>query len=390
MYRKTVFFFFLLLVLKGCKPHKDTSKTKEITMDTVVVKKLNSEAQSIAKYVTKNCVIAHRGSTYFTPEESEPAFRWARNIGADYLEFDVQMTKDSALVAFHDTDLNRTTNVAQVFPDRAKSSIDAFTLAELRSLDVGSPFNKKHPKQARSSFKGLKIMTLRDVVKIAEGYRIQYKNGQPVKDIKNGKWLGQYRYQKDEEDNGNRPGIYVETKSPKPGVEQLLADELTALGWNINENPKTITIFDKKVTVANTKARLILQSFSTISLVELEKYLPNVPKCLLLWRPDMGKNYKEDLKKAIDFSVDNNIEIMGTSISGAPNNYDELTTPWITDLIHSSGMLIHPYTFDTEKQLNTYKNRIDGMFTNRADLVLELYGRKNRQSPDEILIELGY
>ena len=68
--------------------------------------------------ITNDLIIAHRGTTYWAPEETEPAFRWARNIGADYLELDLQLTKDNFLVAFHDTNLKRTTNITTVFPNR--------------------------------------------------------------------------------------------------------------------------------------------------------------------------------------------------------------------------------------------------------------------------------
>ena len=39
-------------------------------------------------------VMAHRGSTFWAPEETESAWRWAREMGADYLESDLQCTKD--------------------------------------------------------------------------------------------------------------------------------------------------------------------------------------------------------------------------------------------------------------------------------------------------------
>jgi len=37
-----------------------------------------------------------------------PAFEHAVSVGFRYLETDVHVTKDGVLVAFHDTDLNRT------------------------------------------------------------------------------------------------------------------------------------------------------------------------------------------------------------------------------------------------------------------------------------------
>ena len=104
----------------------------------------------------------------------------------------------------------------------------------------------------------------------------------------------------------------------------------------------------------------------------------------------MKGDLKAVYKNAIEFAIKNNVQIIGSSIAGEPNNYEELTAPWMVELIHNAGMVIHPYTFDTNKQLIEYKERVDGIFTNRADLALEFYNRKSHTSPQGILIELGY
>lgn len=351
---------------------------------------INENAKTVQNYINKDVVIAHRGTTYWAPEETEPAFLWARNIGADYLELDIQMTKDSVLVALHDDTLERTTNVSEIFPAVDNPTVDNFTLKELRSLDAGSWFNKENPEKARTGFIGLKIATLQDVIMIAEGYRIKKIDGEPVKEIVNSIWTGKYEYEKDPSDNGNRPGIYIETKHPKLNIEKHLSDKLSQLGWNINTNPKKIETIENKVGIANSNARVILQSFSPESIINLETELPNIPKCFLLWKPDMKGDLKEVYQTAIGFGLKYNVQIIGSSIEGEPNNYEELTAPWMTEMIHKTGLIIHPYTFDTVEQLNKYKNSIEGVFTNRAELALEFYNRKSDKSPEEILDLLGY
>jgi len=77
---------------------------------------LSAEAQAVRDYVKSDAVIAHRGSTFWAPEETEAAFRWARNMGADYLEIDLQRTKDGFLLALHDNNLRRTSNIESILP----------------------------------------------------------------------------------------------------------------------------------------------------------------------------------------------------------------------------------------------------------------------------------
>ena len=64
-------------------------------------------------------IIAHRGASSHLPEHTLEGYRLALELGADYIEPDIVATRDGHLVAVHTMDLNITTNVAQVFPDRS-------------------------------------------------------------------------------------------------------------------------------------------------------------------------------------------------------------------------------------------------------------------------------
>lgn len=388
--KRSFLLIILFVAILSCNSSKKTDNLniKNHTKNKIV--KLSPKAMQVRDYINKNIVIAHRGSTYWTPEETEPAFRWARNIGADYLELDLQMTKDSILVAMHDDNLLRTTNVRDVFPKIKTPTVNDFTLKELRGLDCGIWFNKKNPDRARKSFKGAKILTLKDVMMIAEGYCIKRVNGIPAKEIVDKKWTGKYLYAKDLKDNKNRPGIYAETKSGHGLIEKVLAKELKEQSWLITDDPKEIKTYQNKVSIANTNARFILQSFSKESIEKLEVYLSGIPKCMLLWKPDMKGDLKKNLIKYVDFCIKNNAEIMGSSIAGAPNNYEELTALWMVDLIHKSGMIIHPYTFDTNNDLHKYASHVEGVFTNRADLALIYYKRLTENTSEKVLEGLGY
>ena len=63
--------------------------------------------------------IAHRGASAYAPEHTLAAYRLAIEQKTDYVEQDLAVTKDGVLICLHDDSLERTTNVAEVFPDRA-------------------------------------------------------------------------------------------------------------------------------------------------------------------------------------------------------------------------------------------------------------------------------
>ena len=98
-------------------------------------------------------VIAHRGASGYLPEHTLPAKAMAYAQGADYLEQDLVMTKDDQLVVLHDHYLDRVTDVAERFPNRARKdgrfyAID-FTLAEIRSLKFTEGFEIENGKKVQ-------------------------------------------------------------------------------------------------------------------------------------------------------------------------------------------------------------------------------------------------
>ncbi len=169
---------------------------------TYPLSELSADAKLVRDYVKPDAVIAHRGSTFWAPEETEAAYRWARNMGADYLELDLQRTSDGVLLALHDGNLQRTSNIESIFPGQDDYPVSVFTLVDLRKLDAGSWFNIDKPENARTSFVGQKICTLEEVLKISEGYRILRVAGEPVKDMtrlnEEGTWAGHYQYEIDQ------------------------------------------------------------------------------------------------------------------------------------------------------------------------------------------------
>lgn len=99
---------------------------------------------------SKPIVCGHRGASGHAPENTLAAFRLARELGATWIEFDVQLSADGLPIVLHDDTLERTTNLGQ--PLRPAQ----LTLAELKKLDAGSWFGPR--------FAGEKIPTLDEVL----------------------------------------------------------------------------------------------------------------------------------------------------------------------------------------------------------------------------------
>ncbi|HCY83936.1 MAG TPA: glycerophosphodiester phosphodiesterase [Desulfobacteraceae bacterium] len=89
--------------------------------------------------------IAHRGARSVAPENTVMAGRKAVELGADLWEVDVAVTCDEVLILFHDTTLERTTNVRDRFPGRSKDAFTTFSFEELRQLDAGTWFTQTDP-----------------------------------------------------------------------------------------------------------------------------------------------------------------------------------------------------------------------------------------------------
>ncbi len=75
-------------------------------------------------------VIAHRGFSTKSPENTLAGFQLALELGAAGIELDVHLSKDQHIVVCHDEKVDRTTD--------GKGLITALTIEELKTLDAGS------------------------------------------------------------------------------------------------------------------------------------------------------------------------------------------------------------------------------------------------------------
>jgi glycerophosphoryl diester phosphodiesterase len=100
--------------------------------------------------------IAHRGASGHAPENTMAAFRRAVELGARFIETDLQITRDAQVIAIHDFTLDRTTN--------GKGQVHLLTLEEIRALDAGAWFRDR----GGGPFSGQQVPTLGEILDFAE------------------------------------------------------------------------------------------------------------------------------------------------------------------------------------------------------------------------------
>lgn len=283
-----------------------------------------------ASNARRQLLIAHRGASAYAPENTLPAFRLAIEMGADYVEYDLQVTKDKQLVCLHDETLERTTNVEEVFPERysvAGQGAEAkrhwyvydFTLAEIRRLDAGAWFGEK--------YKGTRVPTFQEALDEMRG----------------------------------RAGHLIELKAADfynaRGVE-MERMVLATLKRNRLERPN-----------ADPKTPVIIQSFSANSVQRFSRKLKTrLPLHLLIGarEKDLWLT-REGLAKVKAFS---------TGIS--PDKSTLVAEPRIVQWAHDLGLLVTPYTFrvtpgveakDVREEMarHLFTLGVDGVITDNPD-----------------------
>ena len=279
---------------------------------------------------SKKTLVAHRGASAYAPEHTLAAYKLAIDMGADYVEQDLAVTRDGVLICLHDASLERTTNVEQLFPERVTTQTiegktrkawlaNDFTLAEIKTLDAGSWFNPK--------FAGERVPTFDEAITLIRG----------------------------------KAGIFPELKTPEiyagrnVEFEQMVA---AALDRNGLRGPK-----------ADAKTPVILQMFGQPSARKLAELKIGVPVVLLLGNDD-GFKTAAQLKawKGI-------VQGFGPTKNIVRNN------PEFVKWAHAEGMTVTPYTFRSsdspqagftsvadEMSFYLYKLDVDAVFTDNPDM----------------------
>jgi glycerophosphoryl diester phosphodiesterase len=249
--------------------------------------------------------IGHRGASGYAPEHTFPSYNLALKMGADYIEQDLQLTRDGVLVVMHDKTLNRTATAPEGVPARyCRGPVSNRTLEQIKMCDVGSWFNEEYPQYAKRKYVGLQIPTLEEVFQ---------------------------RY-------GTTVNYYIETKNPDaaPGMEKELLRLMNEYGLT---------------RPAVEDWRVLIQSFSPESLKKIHRLNDSLPLIQLYWA-GTSKSIQRDLDAASSYAV-------------GIGPYKKDVDAELVAAAHERCLAVHPYTVNEKPDMRALISLgVDGMFTN--------------------------
>ncbi len=276
---------------------------------------------------SRKILVAHRGASAYAPEHTAEAYELAIRQGADYIEPDLQMTRDGAFICLHDPTLDRTTDVETRFPERRTTRIlDGetvegwfavdFTLEEVKSLDAGSWFGPQ--------FAGSRIQTLEEAVQRARG----------------------------------RCGVFPELKNP-----ELYAGLVPSLVARFHAEALRLELGSEGVPA-------MVQSFSRAVLEQLRDAGSALPRILLFGAKEAGRWVRPE----------GPAEIREFAQGIGPAREILLDHPELMAHARRAGLRVLPYTFrggrvleefgdvQAEMRYFLYELGVDGLFTDNPDL----------------------
>ncbi len=311
-------------------------------------------------------VIGHRGFPGLRPDHTLEGYALAMDNGADYIEPDLVLTKDSVLICRHEPMLSGTTNVADIssFASRKRVvEVDGeeyndwfafdFTLEEIKTLYAKQP-SAERPQQYNGMYR---IPTFEEVIQLVK-----------TKSTEKGRTFGVYPETK-------HPTLHESLDLP---ITDKLFDALVAAGWNSKTSPVYVQSFE----VSNLQ---YLRTKSTVKIVQLyDAYDVDKNGHMVMTAPngqpydfvvshdsrtyndlisDVGLTFVKTYADGIgpwkpyiipytftDVNNDGNADDINSD--GLVNNTDYTRLP-ATDLIdraHKKGLVVHAYTFRDESR----------------------------------------
>ncbi|NJB37432.1 glycerophosphodiester phosphodiesterase [Croceivirga sp. JEA036] len=329
-------------------------------------------------------IIAHRGAQSVFPEHTLEAYAKGVELGADYIEPDLVLTKDGVLVARHEPMLSGTTNVADLpeFADRKTTkNVDGkevtdwfasdFTLEEIKQLRAVQVWpNRPHDYDGK-----FQIPTFSEIIALAKSKTTA---------------------------SGNKVGIYPEIKHPYFhnqlgfAMEDALLQELDKAGWNHYDAPVFVQCFEvAPLQYINTKSTVkLVQLISTYDVNADGSLVFDVPAGDFISYAAPYDFYVDGDSRTYEyFSTEEGMLFTASYADGigpwkpfiisftkdVNGNVDKVLPPSdFIDLAHKYGLKVHPYTFRNEDEKWSGGNPeaeyhlffdagVDGVFTDYTD-----------------------
>lgn len=307
---------------------------------------------TFAEESARPIVIAHRGASGYLVEHTEGAKVLAHAQGSDYIEQDVVLSKDRQFVVTHDITMEETTNVEDVFPDRARSDgkwyFADFDWQELQALSM----HERTRRDSRTNVFpnrfpggcGQRILRLEDEVRLLRGL---------------------------DRTTSRHTGFYIELKSPSfhehefgEPMGKMLVEQLAKWG------------------IQGPSDRCFIQCFEWDELERLGTgFQCQLPLVYLLGRPID----REALEKAskLCYGIGPSLDLLADRGTDG-----QIRSSGLVESAHALGLRVHPYTIRREmppKWSSSIEEthrmlletlRVDGFFTDFPDV--------GRQAVDQI------
>ena len=284
-------------------------------------------------------VIAHRGASGYLPEHTLAGYELAIRMGADFIEPDLQMSKDGVLVAMHDDTLQRTTNIASLFaPRNGGYKVADFTLAEIKTLTVLPTGTGKtsYPGFTPSAADPFKVPTFQEVVGLVQAQSSAA---------------------------GRRIGLYPEAKQADLVMEDGILKALAQNGYGPQDKVFIQSFSD--VTLRSLRAKETAQN-NRMPLILLGAAVTDKDGVASVGVISGASMKVLTLKDVASFS-----EGVGLVINAAAY---PITRDYIAQA-HAAGLKVHGWTFaqaDATLSAAEYRKYLDmgmdGMFANYPDL----------------------
>ena len=389
--------------------HRNYSAAAALVAAVLLAACANTGPERQSAYPTldgaKPLVIGHRGACGYLPEHTLASYRKAIEMGADFIEPDLVVTKDGELVARHEPNITATTDVSTrpEFASRKKTRmvdgvaetgwfVTDFTLAELRTLYA----KQANPVRDQSFNKQFPVPTFREILELAKSESartgrtigVYPETKHPTYHVAAGlpieprllKILAEYGYTKK-----NSPVIIqsFEVQNLKDLRQQTgvrLVQLIDGDGVDAQGKVTLVAPFDKPYDFAVRKdPRTFPDLLTPKGLAEIKTYADGIGP----WKP-----YLRSAKQVLGSDG------MGEDLNGDGKITDAdrvlLAPTEVVKNAHAAGLFVHAFTFRNEKELLVsdykgdpkveyavfYELGVDGLFSDFPDTALAARERK--------------